>query len=374
MRNLSPLFFRGKANFLQNISLSDELNKLMRESVSKIKKCLNEEISKEYGLHPRFMTQGSAGYKTQNTPCYPTQEVDYDIGCYLPFSEIQDTGKPKQAANIYYTTVDNALKKLAEANNWKGINTSKQTCSRVCINSQLHIDIPLYSVPDSEFSSIHERTTENFSKSFYTADSSFEETENWDDFNFNKVLLGRRDGEWQESDPRKINMYFTDVFEKKGEQLRRLCRYLKAWRDYKWESGGPKSIYLMCLADDIFQFENDVGDDLALLDIISKIPNRLENGTPVKNKAENESLPIDALDLKLLKEYAKEFSKDLSTAITNEMITDEAACKLIRKHLGARFPLESPLIHERERLREYVRSTPINETSTSTPLTRTRAG
>ena len=41
MRNLSPLFFRGKTNFLQNISLSEELNKIMRESVSKIKKCLN---------------------------------------------------------------------------------------------------------------------------------------------------------------------------------------------------------------------------------------------------------------------------------------------------------------------------------------------
>ena len=374
MRNLSPLFFRGKNNFLKNISLSEEQNQLMRDTVSKIKISLNEAISKEYGMHPRFMTQGSAGYKTQNTPCYSSQEVDYDIGCYLPFSEIQDTGKPKTAANIYYTTVDNALQKLAEENHWKGINTKKQTCSRVCINSQLHIDIPLYSVPDDEFSSIHEHATESFSKSFCAADSKFDETESWDDFNFKKVLLGRRNGDWQESDPRKINMYFADVFEKKGEQLRRLCRYLKAWRDFKWENGGPKSIYLMCLADDLFQYENDVGDDIALLDLISKIPNRLENGEPVKNKAENEPLPIDESDCKLLKEYAKGFSEDLSIAITNEMITDEEACKLLRKHLGTRFSLESPLIHERERLREYVKSTPINETSTSRPLTRTRAG
>lgn len=374
MRNLSPLFFRGKNNFLRNISLNEEQIKLMREAVSKIKTCLNEAISKEYGVNPRFMTQGSAGYRTQNTPCYSTQEVDYDIGCYLPFSDIQDTGMPKQAANIYYTTVDNALRKLAKENNWKGINTEKQTCSRVCINSQLHIDIPLYSVPDDEFSSIHERAAESFSKSFCAADSSFEETENWDDFNFDKVLLGRRDGDWQESDPRIINLYFADVFEKKGEQLRRLCRYLKAWRDFKWENGGPKSIYLMCLADDLFQYENDAGDDIALLDLISKIPNRLENGEPLKLQKETEPLKIADSDCKLLKEYAKAFSKDLSTAITNETITDEEACKLIRKHLGTRFPLESPLIHERERLREYVKSTPINETSTSIPLTRTRAG
>lgn len=374
MRNLSPSFFRGKNNFLKNISLSEEQNKLMQDAVAKIKTCLNEAISKEYSVHPRFMTQGSAGYRTQNTPCYPTQEVDYDIGCYLPFSDIQNTGKPKQAANIYYTTVDNALQKLAGENHWKGINTKKQTCSRVCINSQLHIDIPLYSVPDSEFSSIHERTTESFSKSFCAADSSFEETENWDDFNFDKVLLGRRDGEWQKSDPRIINLYFADAFAKKGEQLRRLCRYLKAWRDFKWESGGPKSIYLMCLANDLFQYENDVGDDIALLDLISKIPNRLENKSPVKLPNETESLKIEDLDCKLLKEYAISFSKDLSTAITNETITDEEACKLIRKHLGTRFPLENSLIHERDRLREYVRSTPINETSTSKPLTRTRAG
>ena len=374
MRILSPLFFRGKKNFIQNISLTEEQNKLMKESVSKIKKCLNEAISKEYGVHPRFMTQGSAGYKTQNSPCYPSQEIDYDIGCYLPFSEIQDTGKPKQAASIYYTTVDNALQKLAEENNWKGINIKKQTCSRVCINSELHIDIPLYSVPNDEFSSIHEQVAESFSRSFWTADSSFEETENWDDFNFNKVLLGRRDGEWEESDPRIINMYFADAFEKKGEQLRRLCRYLKAWRDFKWESGGPKSIYLMCLANDLFQYENDVGDDIALLDLISKIPNRLENGTPIKLPNEKEPLKIDNSDYQLLQEYAKAFSKDLSTAITNDTITDEEACKLIRKHIGSRFPLESSLIHEKERLREYVKSTPINETSTSKPLTRTRAG
>ena len=56
------------------------------------------------------------------------------------------------------------------------------------------------------------------------------------------------------------------------------------------------------------------------------------------------------------------------------MITDEEACKLLRKHLGTRFPLESSVIHERERLREYVKSTPINEASNSIPLTRTRAG
>ena len=130
----------------------------------------------------------------------------------------------------------------------------------------------------------------------------------------------------------------------------------------------------MCLANDLFQYENDVGDDIALLDLISKIPNRLENKSPVKLPNETESLKIEDLDCKLLKEYAISFSKDLSTAITNETITDEEACKLIRKHLGTRFPLENSLIHERDRLREYVRSTPINETSTSKPLTRTRAG
>ena len=320
------------------------------------------------------MTQGSAGYKTQNKPCYPSQEVDYDIGCYLPFSDIQDTGKPKQAANFYYATVDKALQKLAEDNKWIGINTEKQTCSRVCINSQLHIDIPLYSVPDSEFSTIHERTTESSSKSINKDNSSAEENESWDYFNFEKVLLGRRDGDWQESDPRKINLYFNDAFEKKGEQLRRLCRYLKAWRDFKWKNGGPKSIYLMCLADDLFQFENEVGDDMALLDLISKIPDRLKNGKPVKNKAEKETLDMENSDCKLLTEYAKEFSKDLATAITKEDFTDEEACELIRKHIGSRFPLESSLIHEKERLREHVRSTPINDTSTSKPLTRTRAG
>ena len=373
MRNMSSLFYTEKINFLTNITPIQEQKDLMKCAVADIKTCLNEAISKEYGQHPHFMTQGSAGYKTQNSPCYSTQEIDYDLGCYLPFSDIQESGKPKKAATIYYAAVDAVLEQLAHTNHWYGINKDKKTCARVLVSSKLHIDIPLYSVPDSAFHTIHDKGIESRKSLNLSEGKSVIEEESWDDFKFDNILLGKRDGTWQKSDPRKINLFFTDSFEKKGEQLRRLCRYLKAWRDFKWKKGGPKSIYLMCLADDLYIADNNLGDDLALLDLMSKIPDRLN--TPVINKAENETLNMqEEADIALLKEYATSFSHDLRKALSDETIYDEEACKLIQYNLGDRFPLVSIIRHERERTIEYVRRIPVSKDTESKPLIRTRAG
>lgn len=366
MRDFNNTF---KTTFINAITPDKSKKEIIFSAVTQIKQTLSEELNKLHSRKPRFMTQGSAGYKTQNAPCHPEQQIDYDIGCYFPFSEWENE-KPKRAAKEFFMEVDTILEKLAQTNNWI-LDKSKNTCCRVIIEDDIHIDIPLYSIPDDEFKTITESVESR--KSFSTMDSMEPQEESWDNFNFDKVLLAQREGDWIESDPRKVNLYFKDAFEKKGEQFRRLCRYLKAWRDFKWKSGGPSSIFLMFLADDLYQNNNENGDDNALYLLLSQIPNRL--CYPVKNKADEEKESLTERNRKYiesLKEFAGKFAEDLGHAILDESIDDFSACKLIQDNLGNRFPCDN-VPKNGNKIADEIRKEPISTTS-SAPLVRTRAG
>ncbi|MNV67225.1 Cyclic AMP-GMP synthase [compost metagenome] len=79
------------------------------------------------------------------------------------------------------------------------------------------------------------------------------------------------------SDPRPLNDWFIDQVEVQGRQLRRVIRYLKAFRDHQWKSGGPASVLLMAAAVPLFQQE--IGrDDLSLLNVAKGIPRALRTG------------------------------------------------------------------------------------------------
>lgn len=361
-----------RSTFIKNITPNNSKKETISSAVILIKKTLSEELNKLHSRTPRFMTQGSAGYKTQNAPCHPEQQIDYDIGCYFPFSEWEDE-KPKTAAKEFFGEVDGILEKLSQSNNWT-LDKSKNTCCRVIIENDIHIDIPLYSIPDDEFKTIAESIESR--KSFSMMDSIEPQEDSWDDFNFDKVLLAQREGDWIESDPRKVNLYFKDAFEKKGEQFRRLCRYLKAWRDFKWKSGGPSSIFLMFLADDLYEKNVGDGDDSALYLLLTKIPGRLN--TPILNNAvyndeKKENLTERNIKyIENLKEFSSNFATDLGKAIYDETMDDISACKLIQRHLGNRFPC-CPIPERKKKISDEIRKEPISTTS-SNPLIRTRAG
>lgn len=364
MRDFNNIF---KSTFLNNITPDVSKREIINSAVKQIKTTLSEELFKIHLRKPRFMPQGSAGYKTQNAPCYPEQQIDYDIGCYFPFSEWEDD-KPKTAAKEFFAEVDNILEILSHSKGW-GLDKSKNTCCRVIISSDIHIDIPLYSIPDEEFKTIHEST--ECIKSFSAMDSIEPEEDSWDNFDFDEVLLAQREGDWKKSDPRKVNLYFKNAFDQKGEQLRRLCRYLKAWRDFKWKEGGPSSIFLMFLADDLYEKNKGYGDDKALYGLLTQIPNRVN--LPVKNKAEDENLTERNIKyIKLIQEFAGSFAEDLGRAIFDKTTDDVSACKLIQKHLGNRFPCDNIPKKENEIVDE-IRKEPISKVN-STPLLRTRAG
>lgn len=75
--------FRG---YLKEIEVSQEVKETLEDARLKIKRALTDEIGERTAregdrIVPRFMRQGSAGYKTQNMPCCsPAQQVDLIMG------------------------------------------------------------------------------------------------------------------------------------------------------------------------------------------------------------------------------------------------------------------------------------------------------
>jgi len=381
MRNFSKAFQNINSGFLGNITLSKEQNQAIISAKSKIQDCLRKGIYEKLKelenviVEPRFMSQGSAVYKTRNKPCHiPPQQIDHDLGCYLPLSIAKEISAiPEIASNVFFTVIDNLLGELVKKEKWIDIDTTKKTCSRVIVNNDTHIDIPLYAIPDSEFTTIHERIEKSIAHEDFTVIKS-KRMNSWRDVDIKKVLLAHREKDWIESDPRKLNVYFKKMFEYKGEQLRRICRYLKAWRDYQWEKNGPTSIFLMILANETIDAEID-RDDIALLNVLRKVYDKLSDETyQVRNPADTkEIIKISDADRQRLKFLSKSFSEDLSKAINAETISGEEATKLIQKNLGSRFP-KDVVPPTQPSIKDTVYMTPISHEEERKPSTRTRAG
>lgn len=92
-----------------------------------------------------------------------------------------------------------------------------------------------------------------------------------------KVLLAHRTENWLKSDPRAMNDWFVQEIEDKGKQFRRVVRYLKAFRDMQWPERGPSSILLMAASALVFEGRH-ARDDLALVDVLEKLPGVLREG------------------------------------------------------------------------------------------------
>lgn len=248
-------------------------------------------------LEPRFWPQGSWVYKTLNDPANnPPQQIDLDYGTYLPMTIMSD--QPVIKKQLFFEIVDMALKKLCVIEGWDF--EEKNTCCRVVVNQRIHIDVPLYAIPDKRYEAIKLAVAEQ--RELYKAEFAeglYPKTVYLDE---NEVYLALRDNEhWTISDPMKIQKWFKAALGAPGcgERLRRVCRYLKAWRDHTWPNGdGPSSIALMICAVQTFGanrvFEKDCA---ALLAVCKALPDQLQEGVflgdeefyPRKVKAEEQA-------------------------------------------------------------------------------------
>lgn len=348
MLNLSPLFFTtldDESCMHDELDLAPEQRAWIASALTDVRDCLRTGIPRvlkangytEAVPQPRFFTQGSWAYKTLNSPAQSPQRADIDDGCYLPMSFVAQTRRPSAAATVFFDAAEQALKPLVEGKGWTLV-TEKPACVRIVIAAYAHIDIPLYAIPDQEFANLAATSTRRYGYDSLTDAVIKAERDAWTALPREKVLLAHRECNWMPSDPRPVKEWFLDEVEVKGEQLRRVVRYLKAFRDWRWSSGGPASILLMAAAAPLFE-KRDRRDDLALLDVVAALPARLRAG--VNNPVDECESLTERLGNTGIEDAARafeEFEKALRGA--TDAGSPSQACMWMQGEFGPRFPNE----------------------------------
>lgn len=343
MPNFSPLLFttNGEACFLDELNLAPEELAQIDGARKDIREALKAELPgalRDKGLEgdicePRFYIQGSRAYKTLNSPCTtPPQQSDIDDGVYLPLSVMREESSPKLAIALFFDAVIDVLGPMCAERGWH--TQAKDTCVRVTISPSAHIDLPLYVIPDTLFQLIKANMESRGHAVFDSAINS--ERDSWKTLPSDKILLADRKQGWRKSDPMAMKNWFKRECLEKGDQLIRVVRYLKAFRDKQWEDKGPSSILLMAAACPLFQFF-DKRDDRALLNVAKGIPDALRNGvaSPIDPSASlTAHMPKEALADAV--EFFEEFARYLEGAI--DATDAHTANNWLHQMLGDRFP------------------------------------
>ncbi|MEO0418772.1 MAG: CBASS cGAMP synthase [Pseudomonadota bacterium] len=237
-------------------------------------------------LSPKFRGQGSYQYRTLNQPTQnPPQEMDFDDGMFLPTSFMSQNGRvhPSVASDGYFRLVEEALAPLCAKEGWSlpDDKDKKDSCVRVILNNgRSHLDVALYAIPDDQYEILVEKAL-NSTNNVFTADQSSNlqfMDQIYETIDPDQIMLAHRKEGWKISDPRLLERWFLSAINEHGEQLRRVCRFLKGWRDHSWEKCRLSSIALMACVVKFYNESIDdfVGrDDLALLAVSKKLPGYL---------------------------------------------------------------------------------------------------
>ncbi len=343
-------------------SLRVEVRNHLRENLPNALRAITEIESPS---SPKFFTQGSFRYKTLNYPSHlPPQQADIDDGCYLPTEDWRGeyTSSPKLASKDFFRAVEETLDPLCKKRQWT--LEKKTTCVRIIVSPLIHIDIPLYAIPEEEYKKLLEARA--LAADGWFADSA---PKKWEDLPVDSVMLAHRKEDWVKSDPRQIVKWFNDQTAKHGEQLRRIVRYLKAFRDYQWKSGGPSSLLLMVMASNVFEFSKD-RDDLALLNVCSKIPEMLRGN--IYNPVDHDENLIERLSdregtIKRFQALYTALDKAINGTSAQQSIDE------LRTQFGERIPNDTGLVTV-VNLSESISSSPKITTVSAALIERTRAG
>jgi hypothetical protein len=356
MLKLNRLFYSTVVSetFSERIAPTPEHKRILNEARVAIREHLSPLISKatvsvlkmEKQVSPKFRTQGSWRYGICLIPAWVSQEMDWDYGVYLPVTVWEDNGPPHEMAPLYFHLVEEALKTLCARKGWSLI-TGKDTCIRVKISKWAHFDIPLYAAPEKDFQLILEKAARAdalFRSTTMDAAAGELEEQEWAELD--QVVLATRAGIWAASDPEAVCRWFDLRVTEFKEQFVRVCRYLKAWRDFHWSTGGgPSSLLLMIIAAQ--NFESWPGrDDLALEAVARKLSKALlgpvyEPG--IDDGAENfNKLGADSAREASVK--AASLAENLERALGSAAGSEAPAIQLLREQFGERIPTEIHLI------------------------------
>lgn len=359
-----------KDTFQNHIRPTAEEEGTLRAAIKKIREHVRPRVAEatvtllgmEHPVSPRFRTQGSWSYDTCVRPAQtPLQEMDWDYGIYLPVTVWEDNGPPHAMAKAYFELVERILGDLCQKEHWKLIS-GKDTCIRIQISTAAHIDLPLYAAPEAEFNKIVEAAVlkANFMDGVSLESHDFAEDEltqqQWEQLNC--IVMATRKGEWRKSDPQTVANWFKDRIREHGQQLRRVCRYLKAWRDYHWPEGGPTSVSIMIATGQ--DFRDHLGrDDLAVENAARRLAvafrgdireNGIDDGMEDFNRLSSADRIIAAQRFLQLAEALRE--------ARNASISDRhAVVAQLRTQFGTRVPNDVNCV-EAESDADAIRNTP----------------
>lgn len=348
--NCHTLFTHStKDSFLENLRLNATEESLLRKTRDEIQRVIikgfelqrkaiqSSQIKYELPT-PRFYTQGSFAYRTIIDPAYPPeQQADLDYGIYLPFENLLADRKPRETAKTYFALIESILREYGKWNLKR-----KNTCIRVILKGgRAHIDLPLYGVPASEFNKVVE------AKAILKFNQRTEDSSALDRLDPTCVHLAKNDGSWQPSDPRVIREWIDSSCASHGvsNQIRSVCKYLKAWRDEKWNNGGgPSSIFLLAVT--IHNYHHTSGHHHELLkNIIDVLPDSLSRPvlvpSPIPGNEYHQEDLRERLDEALKLEFKEAFSNlkftyDVAMTTSNSQIAN----KTLREIFGDRLPFD----------------------------------
>lgn len=348
----------------QVTTLRSAIKKIREHVRPRLAEATVTKLGMDHPVTPRFRTQGSWSYDTCVVPAkLPPQEMDWDYGIYLPVIVWEENGPPHRMAKAYFDLVEEILADLCHKERWT-LLTGKDTCIRIQIAKWAHIDLPLYAAPEDEFKKIVESV--QFAKAANTLDSigleswdlsnEMTQRQSWDDLD--SIVMATRKGEWMRSDPQAVANWYKDCIADHGPQLRRVCRYLKAWRDYHWPTGGPTSVSIMIAAAQGFQFKAE-RDDLALEDAARRLGSAFRNDIRergIDNGVEDFNR-LSANERVTTGQQFTQFAEEIARARSTSVHEKELVITLLRGKLGSRIP-DDPSCIESESGADVIRHTP----------------
>lgn len=309
----------------------------------------SEAFLAQFRPSPKFREQGSHAYHTLNDPVpehTPPQQVDLDDGVFLPTSFV-NSERPALAAKAYFQIIEDALEPLCAEKGWT-LCRDKSSCVRVLVNAKIHIDLPLYALPDEDYEKAAEFAKAMHGQRLTEATAAFSEDE-YRSLPEDHIMLAQRDGSWRRSDPRKLGDWFQDAVRRHGPHLRHVCRYLKAWRDFEWmePEDGISSITLMSFAVQTFDENRRTLDssreDDALLAVAQRMPDLLK--ARVRNPVVKGEYLDDGWSAEKRAAFvarAEVLKADLEAAA--DATRADAAVARLRARLGGRVPSDAELV------------------------------
>ena len=366
----SLLASKTDPSLIQNLKLPPNEEKTLVESAREIRKVIIagiRDLREELRKHrvddeiptPKFAIQGSYIYGTLNAPAFPPkQQVDIDLGVYLPFNVLGDGQRPKLAATYYFDVITTILQNHIINNRhgeWRISPEPKDTCVRVNLNEKTHIDLPLYAVPENEFSQVTEDAT--FAKAL---NSQVGMEASHDEFSMEALMVERVDPSvihlahrelgWTPSDALAIRSWVQQNFSALGSMIKPTNRFLKAWRDQKWQDGGePSSILILAHTIKTYPKNTNGTTHCEVLEkVIDTLPNIFEQPLLVPCPKPNDKYAMENLldrikpDKKI--EYKAAFTHLKAQYTLAKQTSVERANSILVSLFGDRMPTDTSRI------------------------------